>query len=402
MNEKTPGVKYFAKTNWRNENKLFGLTGLHYHCVIVGKSGSGKSTVLQNLMRSFLDSRSTDDEKEGFVLLDPHGDLINYIKTHIPENRREDVIYLDVSDPTSTIGYNPLKKVSYEKHSLVAGGILETLENIAGAKGWGPKLSHITRNLVIGLLSQKEQMNFSDVLRLLRDKNFRQECSRNIKNVEVKGFFDHEFKQYNPKFDFVPIYNKFGGFLAHPALRRLFVENEDNLSLSKVMDEGKILLVSLPKGKISTEGAKLVGSLLLNSIALAGFSRVDIPPEKRRPFTVFIDEAHVFSNTSNISGMLEELRKMKVSVCMCFQHLTQMDIRLRDSIFADVENIIAFRTSAKDAQFLLQQMPHPTRPFTVSDFVNLPRYHIILKMVLANGKPTIPFTATTIQYDDYF
>jgi len=356
---------------------------------IIGKTGSGKSTVLLNLMKSDLRSN------QGFCLLDPHGDLIEQVRQSIPEHRSGDILYINLADPNQTFGYNPLKKVSYKKRSLVASSILETFQNLNDARSWGPKLSHILRNCILALLDQPQQMNIANILRMLREKEFRKECISNIENEEVKTFFEHEFKQYNPKFDFVPIYNKLGGFLSHHAIKRLLVDNHDNLSLRKVMDEGTILLINVSKGSIGADTAKLIGSLFLSSFTSAGLSRIDTNVEDRKPFILYIDEAHVYANHSSVHSMLEELRKMNVHVCLAFQHLSQLDMRLVDSLFANIGNIICFRLSAKDAGILKDEMYQYLHPFTVSDFVSLPQYHTIVKMMI-DGKPSQPFTAVTL------
>lgn len=384
--------KYFAQTTWRNEGKRFGILSndFQYHTAVIGKTGSGKSNVLTSFMRHDLNAGS------GFCLIDAHGDLVNEIVSHIPQERKHDIIYLDTTDPNMSIGYNPLKKVSYEKRSLVASGLLEVFENIGGVNGWGAKLSHILRNCLLCLLDQPHTVTMSDILKLLRDRRYRQVCTKNIINHEVRDFFEKEFKEYNPKFDFTPIYNKIGGFLAHPVAKRIFVDNEDTLSLRSVMDSHKVLLISVPKGGIGSDTSKLIGSLLLTALSSAGFSRIDTPKEERVPFTLYVDEAQVYANTSNVSGMLEELRKMNLRLCLAFQHLSQLENGVRDSLFANIGNLICFRTSAKDADYLVREMYEDLTPFTIGDFVTLPRYHIIIKMMI-RGEPSKPFTAVTIQ-----
>ncbi len=394
MHGKDSSIKYFAKANWRNENQPFGIRSddMQYHMAVIGKTGTGKSNLLLNLMRSDVKA------KRGFCLIDPHGDLIETLYATIPNSQKKEVVYVNLLDPTLSIGYNPLKKVSVEKQSLVVSSILETFENLNDARSWGAKLSHILRNCLFALLDQPQQTNFSDILRILRDKEYRKECIGHIKNKEVKVFFEHEFKQYSPKFDFVPIYNKIGGFLSHNAIKRLLVDNQDSLSLRKIMDGDKILLINVSKGAIGGDTARLIGSLFLSSFTSAGLSRVDTKQEKRKPFVLYIDEAHVYANNSSVYSMLEELRKMNVHVCLAFQHLTQLNERLKDSLFANIGSIICFRTSAKDAQYLTQEMHQHLHPFILEDFVSLPQYQIILKMMIS-GKPSKSFTGTTIYHE---
>ncbi|MFY0602716.1 MAG: type IV secretion system DNA-binding domain-containing protein [Flavobacteriaceae bacterium] len=361
---------------------------MQYHMAVIGKTGSGKSTVLLNFMKGDIDIN------QGFCLIDPHGDLIESVYRLIPESKKKDIVYVNLCDSNLEVGYNPLKKVSFEKRSLVASSLLGIFESLNDARSWGPKLSHILRNCLLALLDQPQQMNFSDILKILREKEFRKECIKNIENKEVKTFFDHEFKQYNPKFDFVPIYNKIGGFLSHQIIKKLLVDNKDSISLRRIMDQNKILLINVSKGTIGGDTARLIGSLFLSSLTSAGLSRIDTDITSRLPFTVYIDEAHVYANNASVYSMLEELRKMNVCVCLAFQHLSQLDVRLTDSLFANIGNIICFRTSAKDAHYLTQEMHKYLHPFTFSDFVSLPQFHIILKMII-DGKPSKPFTAVT-------
>ena len=256
-------VKYFAKTNFRNQHQLFGIkrSDMQYHCAIIGKTGSGKTNVLKSFILNDIENTS------GFCLVDPHGDLIAEIFTSLSYEQQQKVYYLNFTDAELKLGYNPLRKVSYEKRSLVVSNILEVFEQIGGVKGWGPKLSHILRNCLLALLDFPGQINLSDVLRLLREKNYRQKVTKHIINDDVRDFFNSEFKNYNPKFDFVPIYNKIGGFLSHPSIRRVLIENKEYLSLRKIMDDGGILLINTAKGNIGTDASRLVGSLILTSLA---------------------------------------------------------------------------------------------------------------------------------------
>jgi len=391
-------IKYFAKTNFRNANQVFGIRkeDMQYHCALIGGSGSGKTNVLKSFIQNDLDNG------RNFCLIDPHGDLIKAIYEKIPEHRKKDVIYMNIPDPDLKLGYNPIKKVSAEKRSLVVSGILEIFERLSGPNGWGHKLSHILRHCLLAIADYPKQLNFSHVLQLLRDKGFRKEVVRHVQNQEVREFFTKEFKQYNPKYDFIPIYSKLS-FLAHPAIKRLLVDNPDEVSLRKVLD-GKILLVNLSMGSIGLDTATLLGSLIITSLSSAGFSRIDTPEEKRIQCTIYIDEAATFINTTNLAAMLETLRKMKVSICLAFQHLSQLDTRLKDSLFSNVGNVISFRTNASDAEYLVKQMhidDHRLTPFSLGDFVRMARYHCIVKMMIS-GQLAKPFTAVTIVYDDYF
>ena len=252
-------ISYFAKTNFRNNKRLFGIKqeDRAYHTYIIGKTGAGKTNLLKT--KIFQDIKFD----RGLCLFDIHGDLIEEIQHLLPQRRKGDVVFLNIPDKDLLLGYNPLKRVSYEKRSLVASSILESFERLSSSKSWGAKLSHILRFILLTLLDQPKA-DFSDILRIMRDKEYRRKCLKNVINEDVKDFWTKEFYQYT-KFDLVPIYNKIGGFLAHPAIKRVLVENKDTISLRKIMDDKKILLVNLSKGAIGSDSAYLLGSLLLSS-----------------------------------------------------------------------------------------------------------------------------------------
>ena len=187
----------------------------------------------------------------------------------------------------------------------------------------------------------------------------------------------------------------------HPIIRRVLVENKNSINLHEIMDEGKIFLVNVARGKIGYDASKVFGSLMINMLSSAGYNRVRIAEQQRRPFHIIVDEAHMFCNSSNVMGVLEELRKMKIFLLVSLQHLSQLNQEVRASLFTNVHNFIVYRTSALDAQMIVREMHKDHMPFIVGDFVSLPLYHIILKMNI-EGKPSIPFTATTIDYDTEF
>jgi len=386
-------ITYFAKTNFRNEQKLFGIkqSDRAYHTYVIGKTGAGKTNLLKTQILQDINSN------RGCCLFDIHGDLIEEIQHLLPERRKGDVVFLNIPDKDLLLGYNPLKRVSYEKRSLVASSILESFERLSSSKSWGAKLSHILRFILLTLLDQP-QANFSDILRIMRDKEYRKNCLKYIVNEDVKEFWTKEFYQYT-KFDLVPIYNKIGGFLAHPAIKRFLVENKNTISLRKIMDDKKILLINLSKGAIGTDSAYLLGSLLLSSLTSASFSRIDILEKDRIPFHIYLDEFQNYTNPSLVN-MLSELRKFKVTLTLAHQYLDQLEPDIKSAVLGNVGTIISFRLGAFDAQYMMKELFNEYQPiFSIGDYVNLPNYHIYLKLMI-DGKPSKPFSATTIQYKD--
>lgn len=382
--EKSNAISYFARSNFRNQNTLFGIKQADrlLHTYILGKTGTGKSTLLKTLILQDMEAG------RGLCLLDPHGDLVTEVLKCVPATRKQDVIYFDITNPTLTLKYNPFRKVSLEKRSLVASGILEVFEKL-WASAWGVKLEHILRHAILTLLDQP-QATIADIPKLLLDKAFRTQSMQHIKNDSVRSFWQKEFNEYT-KYDLMPVMNKLGGLLAHHAIKRVLVTNSEEISLRKAMDEKKIMLVNLSKGHIGGDVAEILGGLFLTSLGMAAYSRADISEHNRSPFMVFCDECHLFT-TKSLAGMCAELRKFKVGLVLAIQYMQQLQPDIKQALFGNVGTIISFRTGIEDAQYLAKEM-YPI--FGVEDFINLANYNIYLKLMI-DGKPSKPFSATLL------
>jgi hypothetical protein len=377
-------ITYFAQTHFRNDKTVFGIRQEDrlMHTYIIGKSGSGKSTLMQTMiMQDIIADR-------GVCLLDPHGDLVQSVFQAIPEDRIKDIIYFNVPDVSLRLKYNPFKKVSYEKRSLVASGILDVFKKL-WSDAWGVKLEHILRYAILTLLDQPTA-TIADIPKILLDRAYRREAVTFVKNKNVKDFWEKEFTNYN-KYDLLPALNKIGGMLAHPAIKRVLIENPDEVSLRKAMDGKKIILVNLSKGHLGEDIAHILGALLISSISSAAFSRVDTVEEDRVPFMLYMDEFHNFT-TLSLVNMFSELRKFKVGLALAHQYIHQLDDEIKEAIIGNAGTIISFRLGAEDAQFMALEM-YPT--FDMEDFINLPNRHIYLKLMI-DGAPSRPFSATTI------
>ena len=378
-------ICYFAISNFRKDHKRFGilLKDRLHHFYILGKTGTGKTTLLHTKIQQDI------SQGRGVCLIDVHGDLVLNVKKSIPKNRLNDVVYLDATNPLLTLGYNPLRKVSYEKRALVASNILEVFQRLWGNQGWGVKLSHILRNVLLSLLDQPSS-SFSDIIKILHDASFRNQCIVNIINPDIKNFWLKEFKNYG-KTDLIPIYNKLGGILSYPSVKRILVDNSEQISLRAIMDNHKILLVNLSKGSIGADASYILGSLLLTSLSAAAFSRIDIEENKRNYFFVYLDEFQNYTNLSMIE-MLSELRKFRVGIIMAHQYIAQLDVKIRDAVLGNVGTIVCFRLGQSDARFMEKEF---SPVFETSDFVNLSNYEIYLKLMM-DGKPSPAFSATSI------
>src|SRR5262245_42129729 len=271
-------ITHFGRTNFRNERKAFGIkrADRRSHMYVIGKTGTGKSTLLETLIRQDIENG------EGVALLDPHGDLVEKVLGAVPEQRKHDLNYFNVPDRANPIGFNPLEKVGPDKRPLAAAGLLEAFKKI-WSESWGPRLEHILRNAFLALLDQPEA-TLADVPRLLDDHAFRREVSSRVYNSQVRDFWLREYENYPLRLRaeaIAPIQNKVGAFLTDPLLNRILTQKRSTFYLRHVMDEGKILLVNLAKGKIGADASALLGALLITKIGLAGLSRADIPEESR-------------------------------------------------------------------------------------------------------------------------
>lgn len=384
-------ITFFAKTSFRDQQKQFGIkqTDRRSHLYLIGKTGTGKSTLLETLMRHDISSGN------GFTLLDPHGDLIERIKQFIPDTRTSDVIDFDVPDRKQPFGFNPLSGVPISKRPLAASGMLSVFKHL-WFDSWGPRLEHILRNSLLTLLDQKDAV-LGDILRLLHDAKFRKEAVTKVENEEVKKFWIDEYNKYPERLRaeaIAPLQNKVGAFITNPLLGRIFNRPEKPLQLRKIMDEGRILLVNLAKGKIGEDTALILGSLLISRMGLAALSRADVEQNERRDHFLYLDEFHSFT-TLSLASMLSELRKYRLNLILAHQYLSQLDPAIRDAVLGNVGSIIAFRVGASDAELLA---PEFAPEITATDLTNLPNYHIYLKMMI-DGAVSQPFSAVTINPD---
>src|SRR5438034_5874068 len=362
-------VTYFARTDFRDHRKIFGIrqADRRAHMYLIGKTGTGKSTLLETMI-----SQDVRDG-QGLALLDPHGDLAERVLGGVPAERQDDLIYFNVPDVSKPLGFNPLEPVAAGKRPLAASGILEVFKKI-WADTWGPRMEHILRNALLALLDQPEA-TLADVLRLLSDKAYRRSAMVYVASARVRDFWLREYESYPLRFRIeaiAPIQNKVGAFLAVPVLNGILTQPKSAFDLRQVIDEGKILLVNLAKGKIGENAAALLGALLVSKLGLAALSRADVPEENRRDFFVYLDEFQSFT-TLSLAGMLSELRKYRAGLILAHQYLTQLDPQVRDAILGNVGTIVAFRLGLPDAAMRGKEF---YREVSVEDLISLTNYKI--------------------------
>ena len=357
------------------------------HLYIIGKTGVGKSTLIENMVRQDL------EQGHGLCLLDPHGDLVERVHRSVPEKRKGDVRYFNVPDRTQPYGYNPLRYVSADKRPLACSGMLEVMKKL-WPDAWGVNMEHILRHALLALLDRPGS-TLADIPKLLSDKYFRRLVAARTANPQVRHFWQQEYENYSfqKRSDGAgPILNKVGAFLADPNLSQILTDPEDDLHFRQIMDQEQILLVNLAKGQIGEDAAGLLGGLLVTTLGLAAFTRQDTPEQQRRPFYLYLDEFQNFTTYSMVN-MLSELRKFGVSLTLAHQYLFQLTPEVREAVLGNAGTIIAFRVGARDAAYLAQEFQPQ---FCQQDFINLPNYNIYMKLMV-DGVASVGFSAATYE-----
>jgi type IV secretory pathway TraG/TraD family ATPase VirD4 len=393
MNDGKEQVTPIAVTNWRDIRKHFGIKQKNRrgHMYVVGKTGTGKSSLLGNMIISDLAYGN------GLALIDPHGDLAETMLRFIPKHRVKDVIYLNPGDIEFPVPINFLEKVERAHRHRVVSGLISVFKKI-WHEFWGPRLEHLLRFALFSLLDYPES-TLLDVTRLFTDITFRSKVLTFVTQEAVKAFWQNEFDKYSPWLRseaISPILNKMGQFLTNNPLRNIVGQKENTFNLRRVMDEGKILIANLSKGAIGEDNCALLGAMLVTQIQLAALSRSNVREHNRRPFYLYVDEVHNFL-TQSFADVLSESRKYGLNLVLAHQYVSQLKEEMRGSIFGNVGTMISFRVGAEDAKYLAREF---APAFEETDFVNLPNYHIYLKLMI-DGVTSQPFSAVTLPLPEH-
>lgn len=378
----------FAKTDFRYEERKFGIKQIDRlrHIYVIGKTGMGKSTLLSNM--------AIDDVRSGrgVAVIDPHGDLIDDVLECIPRRRINDVVIFSPADREFPVGFNMLEKVDSSHMPLVASGLIAVFYKMF-SHSWGPRMEHILRNIILALL-EMPNATLMGITRIIVDKKYREKVIDNVRNPAVHDFWKKEFPALasgNPSDTFGPIQNKVGQFLSTSIVRNIVGQEHGTINIRKIMDEKKIFLVNLSKGKIGEDVSALFGSMLITKIQLAAMSRADIPESQRVPFYLYVDEFQNFA-TESFATILSEARKYKLGLTMANQYIAQMPEEVRNAVFGNVGSLISFGVGASDAGYLVKEF-NPV--FNEDDLISLDKRHIYLKMAI-DGVSSVPFSATTL------
>jgi type IV secretory pathway TraG/TraD family ATPase VirD4 len=384
-----PNINFFAKTDYRGEGKIFGIKrgDRRYHIYVIGKTGMGKTTLLLNMVLN--DIRNG----EGIGFIDPHGDAAETLLNHIPEERAKDLIYFNPADLEHPIGLNVLDKVEPEKRHVVASHLISSFHRL-WSEFWGPRLEYILRNSILTLLKHPEIHSLGKVSQLLTHEQFRRYILVGLENKKLRDFWNYEFPQYFLKGysaeSIAAILNKIGVLNVNPILNGIINQSHNEIDFRRIIEEKKIFIANLSKGRIGEDVSMLLGSLILSSFYLASLSRQDVSEEERESFFLFVDEFHSFV-PENFSLILSEARKYGLCLTLAHQYLGQLDEKLREAIIGNVGTIICFKVGIEDADILEKEF-YPE--FGKEDLINLGKYRIYLKMTI-DGKTSKPFSATT-------
>lgn len=388
MPEETNDITLFAKTNFRNVWKVFGIKtdDRRRHVYLIGKTGMGKSTMIENMVVRDIQAG------RGVALVDPHGDAVEKMLNFIPSYRINDVVYVNPADLEYPVAFNVMEAVLPEHRHLVSSGLISVFKKM-WIDSWGPRLEYVLRNAILALLEYPGS-TLLGVTRLLVDKKYREKVIRKVTDPIVRTFWLDEFTAYSNQFRteaISPIQNKVGQFLSSSIIRNIVGQPQSTIDMREIMDSGKILLLNLAKGRIGEDNSSLLGAMLITKLQLAAMSRIDVPEAKRRDFYLYVDEFQNFA-TESFANILSEARKYHLNLIIAHQYIEQLDEKVQAAVFGNVGTIVCFRVGAADAEFLVKEF-EPV--FTETDLVNLTKYDIYLKLMI-DGVASEPFSATTL------
>ncbi len=388
-------ITLFGKINFRNQQKKFGIKmdDRRRHVYIVGKTGAGKTTMLENMIITDIMSG------RGVGVVDPHGELAEKILDFVPKERIQDVIYINPADLEYPIAFNPLEQVGTEYRHLIASGIMGVFKKI-WPDVWSARMEYILNNTLLALL-EFPGSTLLGIMRVLSDKDYRKKVVDNLKDPVVKGFWVNEFAKYTQRLESeatAAIQNKVGQFVTNPLIRNILGQPRSSVDMRKIMDERKILVVNLSKGKIGEDNAALLGAIIITKLQLSAMSRVDIPEKDRKDFYLYVDEFQNFA-TDSFANILSEARKYHLCLVLAHQYIGQLihgphgeSTKVRDAIFGNVGTMVTFRVGAEDAEFLEKEFQPD---FMATDLVNLPKYNFYTKLMI-DGVTSHPFSASNI------
>jgi CxxC-x17-CxxC domain-containing protein len=382
-------ITFFGETNFRNIKKKFGIKidDRRRHFYVVGKTGMGKTVMLKNMAIQDIQAGA------GLGFIDPHGEAAEELLDFVPEARIKDVLYFNPSDVSFPIAFNVMEKVEAEHRHIVVSGLMSVFKKL-WPDVWSARMEYILNYAILALLESPDS-TLLGINRLLSDPDFRASVVDKVKDPVVRAFWLQEYARYTQRYEVeatAAIQNKVGQFISNPVIRNIVGQVRSSVDMREVMDGQKILIANLAKGRIGEDTSHLLGGLLVTKLQLAAMSRVDIPEEQRHDFFLYIDEFQNFA-TDSFTNILSEARKYRLSLILGHQYIAQLDEEeVRPAVFGNVGTIITFRVGAEDAEFLEKEF---TPEFLATDFVNLGKYNIYVKLMI-DGIASRPFSAQTL------
>lgn len=382
-------VTYFGQTDSRNKKIKFGIKAEDRtrHVYVIGKTGMGKSNLLEVMAVQDIQSG------EGLCFIDPHGKTAELLLNYVPENRIKDVVYFAPFDVDFPISFNVMEDVGYDKRHLVVSGLMSTFKKI-WVDAWSARMEYILSNTLLALLEYPDA-TLLGVNKMLSDKVYRKKVVDNITDPAVKSFWVDEFAKYTDKFaaEATPaIQNKIGQFTNNPLIRNIIGQPKSSFDIRKMMDERKILIVNLSKGRVGESNANLLGSMLITKIYLGAMSRADASEKMMKAlpnFYLYVDEFQSFANES-FADILSEARKYKLNLTIAHQYVEQMSEEVSAAVFGNVGTMIVFRVGSTDAEKFEKEF---APKFVADDIVNLGKYQMYLRLMI-DGVGSQPFSAT--------
>lgn len=374
-----------GRTNFRGYGTEFGIktNDRRRHIYVIGKTGMGKSTLLENMLYSDIMNG------KGVAIIDPHGSTADHVLNFIPKHRVNDVVIFDPSDVEYPVSFNLFENDNPEFNSIIASGIVSIFKKLY-AESWGPRLEYILRNTILALL-ESPNTTMLGILRMYTDDLFRYQVVKHVTNPVVRNFWEKEYTKWDKRQlaeALAPIQNKVGQFLSSPIIRNIIGQVKSSINLRFFMDKSKILIANLSKGKIGEDNSALLGSMLITKIQLDAMSRANQTEEERKDFYLYVDEFQNFA-TDAFASILAEARKYKLNLTLANQYIAQMPETVQDAVFGNVGTVVSFQVGYDDAEYLSKQFEEKVLP---NDLLSLGVGESYLKLLIDNI-PTRPLSA---------
>lgn len=390
----TEGI-LLGHNNYRGETKEIRMKNedRFRHFYVIGQTGTGKSSVLQVMIRQDLQNG------KGIAVVDPHGSLIEDILPFIPRERADDVIYFNPSDMERPMGLNLLEGETWEDKEYVAMEAMNIMIKLFNEEIFGPRIQDYFRNGCLTLMSDPEGGALTDIVRLFTDDDFQKLKTEHVKNPIVKSFWEHQMAKTGAreKQEMIPYFAaKFGQFVTNTMMRNIIGQAKSAFDFAKVMNEGKILLINLSKGDVGEINSRLLGLIVVSKLQMAALARQKLPKEQRKDFFLYIDE---FQNyvTDSIEVILSEARKYRLGLNMAHQYIAQLEgpdrkSKVKDAVFGNVGTIMSYKIGAQDAEYLAKEM---APVFSDQDLINLDKFKAVMKLSI-DTQPSRPFSITPV------